>query len=118
MLEVLRQANEFVGRFTPAEIEQLTPREYEYMVNGAQKRQLNQWEHDYAMSFVTHPVGLVGKNDNDTSMRSSLRKIRKALDNFNNVTYQKQEKAKKKRQQEFASFFDRFSRRNTEKKGV
>lgn len=118
MLELLRQANEFVGRFTPAEIEQLTPREYEYMVNGAQKRQLDQWEHDYAMTFITRPVGLVGKNDNDASMKTSLQKMRKSLNNFNNVAYQKQEEAKKKRQQEFASFFDRFSRRNTEKKGV
>lgn len=118
MLEILRQANEYVGRFTPDEIEKLTPREYEYMINGAQKRQLNQWQHDYAMSLVTRPVGLVDKNDNDAMMKQNLQKMQKTLDNFNNAAYQEQEKAKQKRQQQFLSFFDRFSRQSTEKKGV
>lgn len=117
MLTMLKQANEYLGLISPHDLQELTPKEYEYMMTGAQQRQLDQWQHDYQMSFITHPVGLVDKNPNDDIIKRHLDKQAEALRNFDNEEYQRQEAAKQKRQKAFSTFFGKFSRQNTNKGG-
>lgn len=116
MLRKLQQANEYLGKFMPEELYALTPKEYEFMIVGAQQRRLDQWQHDLDMTYITRPVGLADKNPNDEEYRNSLKKQQEMLDHMTDKDYLKQHEVKEKRKKQLASLFSRFSRQKMQRK--
>ena len=57
------------------------------------------------------------KSVNVDKLSSMLDKLQSDLDNFGNEDYQRQQELRKKREKQFGSFFNKFSRQNQEKKG-
>lgn len=117
MLERLKEANVLFGCFMPADLEVLTPKEYENMAIGAQQRIVNQHKYDYAMSKATVPVAFVDNNDNDTSIAETINKQQEILDNIGNPNYQQKKLLENKRNERAASVFDKFLQRDSKTKG-
>lgn len=118
MLKRLRDANAVLGSFTPGQLLQLTIPEYENMLVGAQQKELNQQQFALMMTQVSRPAIMVEKAVGADKMSDLLKQQQNDLDNFDNEEYQKAQEVQKKRQQQFGSFFNKFSRHNQEKRRV
>ena len=118
MLKRLRDANAVLGSFTPGQLLQLTIPEYENMLVGAQQKELNQQQFALMMTQVSRPAIMVEKTVGADKMSDLLKQQQNDLDHFDNEEYQQTQEAQKKRQQQFGSFFNKFSRHNQEKRRV
>jgi hypothetical protein len=116
-LKRLKDANAIFGPFRPSELSQLTIPEFEFMLAGVQQKELNQRQFSFMLTQVSRPVLMAEKSVNADKLSNMLDKLQSDLDNFGNEDYQKQQELRKKREKQFGSFFNKFSRQNQEKKG-
>lgn len=85
------------------------------MLAGVQQKELNQRQFSFMLTQVSRPVLMAEKSVNADKLSNMLDKLQSDLDNFGNEDYQKQQELRKKREKQFGSFFNKFSRQNQEK---
>lgn len=84
MLENLRIVNSAIGPMTPSQLEELTPKELNYMVAGASERSINQVSDQITANQVTSPVVMVEDNASDDEIINHIKERRQGLTRLTN----------------------------------